>query len=226
MICEMLCEMMTTVRSFLMASRLFLICSVATASRLAVGSSRKMMDGFFRNMRAMAIFCCWPPDRSWAGVSRTQGQGLDLLMDKGLAGCFQNFLASGFGLAVADVFLHRAVEDVVFLEYQADVAAYEGCVVVGQRHAVQQQCAGIGLVEFVQQVDKRAFARAGQAHQGGNTPGGNIHVDILEGGKAVARIGETHAAQGEIAAQRAQVGSRPNARPDGRRTRMSKKPSA
>ena len=80
-----------------------------------------------------------------------------MLMDKGLAGCFQNFLASGFGLAVADVFLHRAVEDVVFLEYQADVAAYEGCVVVGQRHAVQQQCAGIGLVEFVQQVDRACF---------------------------------------------------------------------
>ncbi|HEX8337745.1 MAG TPA: hypothetical protein VF621_13505 [Pyrinomonadaceae bacterium] len=48
MICEMLCEMTTAVRSSLMASRLFLICSVATASRLAVGSSRKMMGGSLR----------------------------------------------------------------------------------------------------------------------------------------------------------------------------------
>ena len=45
---------------------IFLICSVAIASKLAVGSSRKMMGGFLRNMRAMATRCCCPPERSVA----------------------------------------------------------------------------------------------------------------------------------------------------------------
>jgi hypothetical protein len=44
-----------------MASRDFLICSVAMASRLAVGSSRKIIGGFFKNNLAMAILCCCPP---------------------------------------------------------------------------------------------------------------------------------------------------------------------
>ena len=74
MIWEMEWEMMMTVRSFLMASMADLICSVAMASSEAVGSSRKMMGGFLRNIRAMAIRGCWPPERCVAAVSKPFGR--------------------------------------------------------------------------------------------------------------------------------------------------------
>ena len=64
MICDMEWEMMMTVLPRLISSMLALICSVAMASSDAVGSSRKMMGGVYRNMRAIAMRCCWPP-LSW-----------------------------------------------------------------------------------------------------------------------------------------------------------------
>lgn len=112
-----------------------MICSVATGVQAGRGFVQKNDGRVFQEHAGDGDFLLLAAGQVLGRGIVTQGQGLDLLMDKGLAGCFQNFLASGFGLAVADVFLHRAVEDVVFLEYQADVAAYEGCVVVGQRHA-------------------------------------------------------------------------------------------
>ena len=51
-------EMRITVLFFFISSMLFFICSVAMASRLAVGSSRKMIGGFFMNILAMATLCC------------------------------------------------------------------------------------------------------------------------------------------------------------------------
>lgn len=61
MICEMLCEIITTVRLRLISSKLSLIYSLAMASKLAVGSYKKIIEGSFRKSRAMAIRCCLIP---------------------------------------------------------------------------------------------------------------------------------------------------------------------
>lgn len=45
-ICDNECDIIITVLPFLIASNEFLICSVAIASKLAVGSSKKIIGGF------------------------------------------------------------------------------------------------------------------------------------------------------------------------------------
>ena len=50
--------------SWLSRWKIAMISSLATLSRLPVGSSARMIAGSLTRARAMATRCCWPPDSS------------------------------------------------------------------------------------------------------------------------------------------------------------------
>ena len=80
-------------------------------------------------------------------------------MEVGLLGGGFDLVQGGVEVAVADVFLDGALENVVFLEHQPDALAQGVGVVVGQGAAVEQHLAAVGLVELAEQVDEWCFCR-------------------------------------------------------------------
>ena len=124
-------------------------------------------------------------------------QGHDLVVDVGLARRLHDLLEGGVRLAVADVLLDGAVEDVVLLQDQADVVAQVAGVPFAQVHPVQQDFAALRHIELVQQVHDGALAGARQADQRRDPARLDGHVDAEEGLVAVG-IGEIHAAQLEL----------------------------
>ena len=127
------------------------------------------------------------------GGLRTEsvGESHDLVVDEGFLCRLDDFLVGGCGLAVADVLLDGAFEDVVFLKHQSDVLAQELGVVVLQVYSVEGYGAAIGSVEFVEQIDDGGFAGSRQSDEGGDATAADLHVDVVEGFHAVG-IGEVN----------------------------------
>ena len=115
-----------------------------------------------------------------------------------LLGRLHHLFVRGVGVAVKDVLLDGAVENMVLLQHQADVLAQVLRVVVAQVNTVEGNGAHLRLVELVEQVDDGALTRAGETHQGGDFARFNLHIDAKQRLRAV-RVGEVHSAQLEVA---------------------------
>ena len=64
------------------------------------------------------------------------------------------------GIGERDVVAHRAVEQHVLLQHDADLAAQPGRIDHGEIDAVDQHAAALGHVEALDQLGERALARA------------------------------------------------------------------
>ena len=94
------------------------------------------------------------------------------------AGLISSSVASGD--AEGYVFADGVGEEEGFLRDESDVAAEVGERVVADGTAVDQDCAGGGVVDARDQVDQRGFAGAGGADYGEAAAGGDAEVDVFQ----------------------------------------------
>ncbi len=96
------------------------------------------------------------------------GKRHDLVVDVRLLGSLHHLLVRGVRLAVEDVLLDGAVEDMVLLEHQANIVAQVLGVVFPEVDPVQCDGPLLRFVELVQQVHDGTLAGTGKAYQRGN----------------------------------------------------------
>ena len=128
----------------------------------------------------------------------TVGQLHDLVVDIRLLGSLHHVVVGGVGVAVFDVLLDGAVEDMVLLQHQSHVLAQPLRVPLTQFHPVEGDAAAVGMVELVEQVDDGALSRPAEADEGGDLAALDMHGDIEERLCAVA-VGEVDARELEVA---------------------------
>ena len=126
------------------------------------------------------------------------GQLHDLVVDVRFLGSLNHFLMRGVGIAVEDVFLDGAIENMVLLKHQADVLAQVLGVILAQVDAIKGNRAQLRLIELVQQVDDGALARTRKTHQSRDFVRLNGHIDIEKGLIAI-RIREVDVLELELA---------------------------
>ena len=73
-----------------------------------------------------------------------------LVVEMRLLGGLHHVFMGGVGIAVKDILLYGAVEDVVLLQHEADVLAEVLRVVFAQIHTIQQYLAYLRLIKLVQ----------------------------------------------------------------------------
>ena len=106
------------------------IARSVSVSSAEVASSRIRIGGFFRNMRAMARRCFWPPDsltpRSPITVSSPAGRPAITSSSRARRAASTDLGLGGVEPAIGDVLAHRAGEQEDVLLHDADLAAQRG----------------------------------------------------------------------------------------------------
>ena len=129
------------------------------------------------------------------------GEAFDVLGDVGgFGGGFDVVklrLAVFLRYAEGDVFADGVAEEECLLRDEADVPAQRVEREFADGVAVDEDGAGLGVVDPRDQIDERRFAGAGGADDGQAGAGGNAQVDVFEDGGAV--IGEVEIAEFDFA---------------------------
>ena len=129
------------------------------------------------------------------------GQLHDLIVDIGLPCRSHHILVGSLRMAVLDILLDGAVEDMIFLKHEADMVAQPLGIPLVQLYTVETDGARIGMIELVEQVDERALPCPTESDEGRNLAAGDMHRDIAESLRAIA-IGEVDARELEVALHR------------------------
>ena len=88
------------------------------------------------------------------------------------------------GLGVADVFHHRAGEEVIGLQDQAHLLVQRIADDVADVDAINKDPALLGLIEAGDQGDDRTFAASGGADEGDGLARLGFEVDVVQTGRA------------------------------------------
>ena len=94
------------------------------------------------------------------------GQLHDLVEQEGLTCRLHDIFVCGIRIAIEDVLLDGALEDMVLLQDESDMFAQPLRVPLRERCAVQGDAAAVGLIELVQQVHDGTLTGSAQSHQG------------------------------------------------------------
>ena len=159
------CVMRTTVRpSPLRRSKMSRTSAVERESRLPVGSSARISDGFVTIARAIATRCCWPPESSDGTWSSAVARGRPRRARRSRGARRSARPTPGVGQRQLDVRQRaRARHEVEALEDEADLAVAQvgELVLVDVAHvdAVEQVAPGGRRVEAAEDVHQRATCR-------------------------------------------------------------------
>ena len=151
-------------------------------SRLPVGSSAKITSGRLASARATATRCCWPPDSS-DGRCFSRGRRPTVSITRSSQPAVG--LPAGQVDRQGDVLGRRQHrQQVEGLEDEPEaVAPQPGQLLVGQGGEVDvahQDAPARQRVEPGHAVHEGRLARARRAHDGGEAPGGDGDVDLVE----------------------------------------------
>ena len=106
-----------------------------------------------------------------------------------------------------DIVAHRAVEQHVFLQHDADLPPQPGEIDHGEIDAIDQDAAALRHVEPLDELGKRAFARAGGTDNADDLAGRNIEADIVQHLRRVDAIAESDMLESDLAADRRECGA-------------------
>ena len=113
-------------------------------------------------------------------------------------GCRNDLLIGGIGSAVADVFHHRAGEQMGVLQYHGDVRAENVTLDVLDVHTVNGDGSFLNVVETVEQIGNGGLTGTGRADKGDFLTGMGVQGDVLQndlvGIVAEGNVGEYHVA--------------------------------
>ncbi len=128
------------------------------------------------------------------------GELEDLVSDVGDGGGLFDLLGGGVRGAEGDVVADGVGEEEGLLRDEADVSA-EGLEGEGADGAVvDEDGAGVGVLEAGDEVDEGGFAGAGGAYDGEAAAGGDAEVDVVEDGGTVG-VGEGQVAEFDFAGE-------------------------
>ena len=99
--------------------------------------------------------------------------------------------------AEGDVFADGVAEEKCFLRNESDVAAQRVKRELADGASVDQDSAGLGVVDARDEVDQRCLAGAGRADDGKAGAGGDAETNVFENGCAV--VGEVKTAEFDFA---------------------------
>ena len=111
-------------------------------------------------------------------------------MRPGEASCGDHFLHFHAGVSQRNVLAHRAVEEDVLLQDDADLPPHPGRVGDVQVHAVHQHAARLRHIEALHQPCEGALAGAGGPYDPQNLPRRNLQRDLLHHQGAVGAVAE------------------------------------
>ena len=167
---------------------------VKAGSRLVEEYDRRVLEEHSGNRHALLLSS---GQKRGLGVESLR-EGRHLVEEVSLLGSHEHFCVSGVRLAVLDVLLDAAVEDMVLLEHETDVLAKEVSVVVAKVDSVELDGSAVRLVELVQEVDDGRLAGAAEAHECRDLAAVDMHIDVVQGLVAVG-VGEVDTADDEVA---------------------------
>ena len=116
------------------------------------------------------------------------------------------------GIGERDVVAHRAVEQHVLLQHDADLAAQPGRIDHGEIDAVDQHAPALRHVEALDELGERALARPGRADDADHLPGRHIEADVVQDFRSVDAIAERDVVERDVAADRRQRARAPACR--------------
>ena len=133
------------------------------------------MRGLVASARAMAMRWRWPPERlaprsSIDGVVALR-QLRDELVGAGEPRRLHDDDARHGGIAERDVLVDRAVEQDVFLQHDADLAAQPAGIELGDVDAVEHHLARSRAVEALHELGEARLAGAGMADEADHLAG-------------------------------------------------------
>ena len=121
-------------------------------------------------------------------------------MQTRLPGCVDDRFLGRLQLAVANILLDAAGEDVILLHHETDVFAHPVSVVLAQIASVQQHAAACRFVKPGQQIHCRTLARARESHQRGRLAALQVEIDALQRLLTI-RVDEVDTIKREVTAQ-------------------------
>src|SRR6266511_1713862 len=118
------------------------------------------------------------------------GQGQDELVQVRGGGGGDQVVVGGVGLGVAQVLRDRGVEQEGVLEHHAQLRSPRLEGDLAQVGAVDEDPAGLGVVEAGDQGGDRGFPGAAGADQGDELAGGDVDGEVVDGRPVGAWVGE------------------------------------
>jgi hypothetical protein len=106
-----------------------------------------------------------------------------------------------------DVVAHRAIEEQVLLQHDADLSPQPGGIDEREIGAVDQYAPGLRHVEALDELGKRALARSRRADDTHDLTGGNGEIDIVQHLGGVHAIAEADVLECHLARDRRQRGA-------------------
>ena len=103
-----------------------------------------------------------------------------------------------------DIVAHRAVEQHVLLQHDADLAAQPGRIGHREIHAVDQHAPALRDVEALHQFGERALARARGPDDADGLAGRHLEADVVQDFLPVDAIAERDVVEFDVAADRRQ----------------------
>ena len=94
------------------------------------------------------------------------------------------------GIGQRDIVAHRAVEQHVVLQHDADLPTQPGRIDLRKVDPVDEHPAALGHVEALDELGERALARAGRADDADDLAGGHVQTDVVQNFRPVDAIAE------------------------------------
>ena len=131
----------------------------------------------------------------------------DEVMSAGERGRGDHALDRHAGLGQRDIVADRAVEQNVFLQHDAQLAAQPRAVHHGEIDAVDEHPSALGDVEALDELGERALSRAGGADNANNLAGRNVETDVVQHLRPIDAIAKRDVLEHDVAADRRQRGA-------------------